>query len=255
MFFILSKLLMFLFKPINWIVIAFLSAIWLKTPWARKVAFYTGLTMLLLFTNPLLSQLAWNAWEPKPVKFEDLEGNFEAVIIPGGYTHAVKEPRDRVHFNKAYDRLARGVELYKKGKANKILLTSGSAQLVGEKVKASLIVEDHLSKWGIPEDDILVEGKSRNTHENAVFSAKKLRNNFQGGDYILVTSASHMYRAKRCFAKEGIQVTTFPADFRSGRIKWELDNLLLPNAGALRGWEILIKEWLGIAAYWVFGYL
>lgn len=255
MFFILSKLLVFLIKPITWVIIAFLSALLLKSRLARKIAFYAGLTILLVFSNPFLSQLTWNYWEPEPVKFEDLQQKYDVAIVLGGYTHSLKKPRDRVHFNEAYDRLARGVELYKQGKADKILLSSGSAQVIGEKVKASLIVEDHLKKWGIPENDLIVESNSRNTHENASLSAKKLKAKYPEGDFILVTSAFHMYRAKACFNQEGIQVKPFPADFRSSSINWELDNLLLPNVGALNGWEILIKEWVGITAYWAFGFL
>ncbi len=255
MFFILSKVLLFLIKPLIWIIVAFLAVIFLKSKKAKKVVFYLGLGLLLLFSNPLLNQFAWNAWEPEPVKFSDIQKTYDVVIVLGGYTHSLKKPRDRVHFNQAFDRLARGVELYKKGKAGKILLSSGSAQVTGEKVKSSLIVEDHLLKREIPQEDLLVEAQSRNTHENARASARKLKKMFPKGDFILVTSAFHMYRAKQCFEAENLEITTFPADFRGGEIVWELDDVLIPSAGAVKSWGVLIKEWVGICAYWLFGYL
>ena len=254
MFFILSKLLMFLIKPVTWIVLALLLALFLKNHKWKQYAFYAGLGILLVFTNPFLNNLAWKAWEAEPVKYEEIDKQYDAVIVLGGYTHSLMKPRDRVHFTAAYDRLSRALELYKLGKADKILLTSGSAQVIGEKVKSSVIIKDHLLRIGIPEADIIIEPGSRNTHENAEYTAKMLKKQYQNGDFLLVTSAFHMYRAKHCFAKEGLKVDTFPADFRSSELNWELDGLLLPSAGALDSWEYLIKEWIGVVAYWVMGY-
>jgi uncharacterized SAM-binding protein YcdF (DUF218 family) len=57
---------------------------------------------------------------------------------------------------------------------------------------------------GIPADRIRVENNATNTHENAVFTARMLSG--AQGKIVLVTSDSHMFRARRCFAKEGVTV-------------------------------------------------
>lgn len=254
MFFILSKLLQFLIKPLTWVFLSLLAGI-IGARAYRKVHFIGAAILLIVFTNPLLSNLAWYTWEAEPVKFEAITQTYDAVIILGGYTHTTQKPRDRVHFSEAYDRLARGVELYKKGKARHIFLTSGSAQVVGERVKSSVILKEHLLQWGIPEADLSIEPNSRNTYENARNTARILHKRMPEGQFLLVTSAFHMPRAHACFQKQNLSVRPFPADFRSYEVSWTPDNLILPSAGALQGWNVLIKEWVGLVAYWVMGYL
>ena len=254
MFFILSKLLRFLIQPVVWIVLALLGSLILPERWSRK-ALFTGVALLVVFTNPFLCNLAWYGWEADPVPFEAVDTGYDAVIVLGGYTHNNQKPKDRVHFSEAYDRLARGVELYQKGKADHILLTSGSPKVIGEKVKSSIILEDHLLQWGIPQEALMIEPNSRNTYENARNTARKLRDTMPDGNFLLVTSAFHMPRARACFAKQDLDVRPFPADFRSYEPSWQPDHLLIPSAGALSSWNILIKEWVGLVAYWVMGYL
>lgn len=57
---------------------------------------------------------------------------------------------------------------------------------------------------GIPADRIRVEGQSTSTRENAEFTARMLAG--ANGRIVLVTSDSHMFRARRCFAKEGVNI-------------------------------------------------
>jgi uncharacterized SAM-binding protein YcdF (DUF218 family) len=57
---------------------------------------------------------------------------------------------------------------------------------------------------GIPADRIRVEDKATNTHENAEFIARMLAGTT--GRIVLLTSDSHMFRARRCFAKEGVGI-------------------------------------------------
>jgi uncharacterized SAM-binding protein YcdF (DUF218 family) len=86
------------------------------------------------------------------------------------------------------------------------------------------------------------EFKSMNTHENAVFSARLLRQ--QDIDrVILVTSSAHMRRAAAEFAAAGIEVTAAPAEM------WTLDERgplrYLPSMLALSRSEIALYEWVG----------
>jgi uncharacterized SAM-binding protein YcdF (DUF218 family) len=92
------------------------------------------------------------------------------------------------------------------------------------------------------------EDQSRNTRENADFSAKILK---QAGisHILLVTDAMHMRRAKTSFEQAGLRVTSAPTVFFSGS---ELSVLsFLPNVEALRRSQYAIYEWLGIIKYWI----
>ncbi|MGA2715696.1 MAG: YdcF family protein [Bryobacteraceae bacterium] len=57
---------------------------------------------------------------------------------------------------------------------------------------------------GIPADRIRVEDKATSTHENAEFTARMLAGTT--GRIVLLTSDSHMFRARRCFVKEGVGI-------------------------------------------------
>jgi uncharacterized SAM-binding protein YcdF (DUF218 family) len=64
---------------------------------------------------------------------------------------------------------------------------------------------------GVPEEAILVEGRSTSTRENALFTMDLLRKRSDlAGPYVLLTSDYHMWRARRAFAKAGLEVRPRP---------------------------------------------
>jgi uncharacterized SAM-binding protein YcdF (DUF218 family) len=65
-------------------------------------------------------------------------------------------------------------------------------------------MRDFLIFNGIPAARIRVEDRATSTHENAVYIARMLGG--ATGRIVLLTSDSHMFRAWRCFAKEGVDV-------------------------------------------------
>ena len=91
-----------------------------------------------------------------------------------------------------------------------ILLSGG--QVYEDTGAEAKIARRVLMSLGVPEDKILTETKSINTSQNARFSAEILRE--QGLSHpILVTSAFHMKRSVLNFAKQGVEVEPFPADY------------------------------------------
>jgi uncharacterized SAM-binding protein YcdF (DUF218 family) len=62
---------------------------------------------------------------------------------------------------------------------------------------------------GLEPERVLVETRSRNTHENALFSAAAIPAK-AGGRWLLVTSASHMPRAVGAFRRQGLAVEPWP---------------------------------------------
>jgi uncharacterized SAM-binding protein YcdF (DUF218 family) len=87
-----------------------------------------------------------------------------------------------------------------------------------------------------------VDGASDDTHENALFSARILRQ--QGIDrIILVTSSAHMVRAAAEFSAAGLEVTAAPAEM------WTLDErgalAFVPSVLALDRSHMALYEWAG----------
>ena len=92
-----------------------------------------------------------------------------------------------------------------------------------------------------------VEGRSRNTLENAVESARILR--ADGIDAVLlVTHAAHMARAARVFAAAGLRVVPAPAG-AGGGLAMPAPRDLQPSAAALHRSADAIHEFLGLAWY------
>jgi uncharacterized SAM-binding protein YcdF (DUF218 family) len=103
---------------------------------------------------------------------------------------------------------------------------------------------------GVADDRILVEGRSRNTVENALF-AQKLAQPKPGETWILVTSATHMPRAVGCFRHIGWSVVPYPVDFRSDA-PWSLEAVVLSRNLAL--FELAFHEWVGLVTYRLLGW-
>lgn len=108
---------------------------------------------------------------------------------------------------------------------------------------------------GVRPGDIVLENRSRNTHENARFSANMLRDQFHTDRCVLVTSASHMRRAVACFRNENVRVTPFAGGFLSRRRSFGLGEYILPNEQTFADSYYLIREMVGYAVYWVMGYV
>jgi uncharacterized SAM-binding protein YcdF (DUF218 family) len=179
---------------------------------------------------------------------------YEVGIVLGGIT-SDKEPRDRVHTSGAADRILHAVQLYREGKIKKILVSGGSGKILQDSVVEAVLLRRLLLHSQVPEEDILLEDQSRNTHENAAFSSRILQAKYPGQKQLLITSAFHMRRALACFEKVGQPVDPFCVDFRGEEYKFTPDVLVIPNSGAIGHWETFIREILGMIAYKVAGYI
>lgn len=91
-----------------------------------------------------------------------------------------------------------------------------------------------------------VEGKSENTEQNAVYSARMLQ-----ADGIkrvlLVTHAMHMPRARQAFEERGIEVVPAPTLFYSHAV-WS-PYMLIPSASGLYRSYYATHEWVGLWWY------
>jgi len=253
MFFYLSKILFFLTTPIVWVFVLLLWGVLTKKTIRKKRLIWAAVITFYFFSNPFIADEFVRAYEEETYTYNDITEAFDAVIVLGGFS--TEDPsRGQIQFHSSTDRLMAGIKLYKTGKANKLMISSGSGQITKPDEKEALYVKDFLLKIGIPEEDLIIESESKNTHENAVFSAKILNEKIENGSYLLVTSAKHMPRAKRCFTKVGLDVMPFSVDHQAGPRIFTLDHLFIPSAHSLIKWQALIKEWIGFIAYKIMGY-
>jgi uncharacterized SAM-binding protein YcdF (DUF218 family) len=253
MFFILSKVLSFLFTPLVWIVGLFAYALITKIEKRRWRSLKAGFVLLLLLSNTAIYNVFMRAWEIPAVKSSELAGTYDAGIVLGGLSN-YDPSMDKVQFNGSGDRMMQALDLYYKGKIKKIVIVSGSGNLLYQQYKEAAFLRDYLLGIGVPDSVILVETESKNTHENAVNVKPILEKNVKNGKYLLITSAFHMRRSLACFKKAGIEVTPYSTDRKSGPWRWDLDFLLVPKVQVMESWDILLHEWLGMITYKLTGY-
>lgn len=121
-----------------------------------------------------------------------------------------------------------------------ILLSGG--QVYADSGTEALIARRVLVGLGVPEEDILLETKSQNTTQNARYSAQILREKGFSRP-ILVTSAFHMPRSVLNFAKQGIEVVPYPADFWTNQKPRVFHySRLRPQSDALSASAVVLQE-------------
>lgn len=91
-----------------------------------------------------------------------------------------------------------------------------------------------------------IEGRSRDTAENAAYSAALLRRDGVAR-VLLVTDAMHMRRARTVFERAGLQVVEAPTMFFGEQARGP--GAWLPSAEGLRRTWFASHEWLGLAWY------
>lgn len=140
----------------------------------------------------------------------------------------------------------------------KILISGGPGNLPFRRKNVSdegQLVARFLVVSGVRHGDIVFENKSRNTHENARFTARILRDRFGTNRCVLVTSAWHMRRAVACFQHENVRPIPFPGAFLSSRRSFEPGEYILPREQPFTDSYYVVRELVGHVAYWVVGYV
>ncbi len=245
MFMLKYALIPFLLPPGIFITLLILSGLWLlikKNRVAGLANCIIGLFMWSLTTTPVS-----NAMMRKLESCFSVPANPRGdviILLGGGVSDGAPDlsgtgaPSENM-----LPRVVTAVRLQEKLKIP--IIVSGGTIFKQVKPEAP-IVRRFLVDLGVPADKIIMEYKSRNTLENALFSREIcLKSGFRSP--ILVTSAYHMKRSVMCFKKAGIEVMPFPAGFKSWpdrRYGW---NDYLP--GRFKDAAIATREYLALLVF------
>lgn len=255
MFFILSKTLGYLVRPLVIVVLFFVAGLLTKKAKRKKWLLGIGFVLLFLFSNEFIANEVMSRWEVKAVPFDSIGRKYTYGILLCGAAKSEVGPPDRVYIGSAADRINHTLQLYKLGYIERILISGGSGRLIDIGVREADELAGLLQLMGVPKEDILVENQSRNTHESAEEVMKILQPRTRPADCLLITSASHMRRSMACFARVGWSCKPFSTDFQGHVRKFSPDVLIIPKLEAFLWWQILLKEWTGYFAYWMAGYI
>lgn len=264
MFIFLSKLLPLFVYPLGAATILILFAIVVNRNSKLRTTFIiAALTILWLssttgFSHLLARSLEWRYPTPDEVP------SAEVIVVLGGGTEPAAKPRPSIEVNGAGDRVLYTAFLFKEGKADHILLSGGDISWLNEGTTTP--AEDMafiLKSIGIPANVLWLENESKNTHENATFSAEILEEN-NVDRILLITSAMHMPRSVALFEKQGLEVIPIPVDFSMTENEFSSDSSgrflrkvmdIIPQASNLALTTNALKEYLGIIVYRLQGWL
>lgn len=180
----------------------------------------------------------------------------DVAVILGGGTDPFQYPRSIAEVNGAGDRVIYGVKLYKDGVVDKLIVTGGTVEWQGTfSTTPAHDMSTLLQLMGVPAEDIIEEGDSLNTYEDAQFSTKII--NEQGWKkVILVTSALHMPRSVQLFKDAGLEVVPAPVDYIITDQEWAdllsptFENIainIMPTSACLKSTTSSMKEYIGMA--------
>ena len=256
MFFVLSKTVGVLLLPTNLlIVLALAGALLTATRFARAgcrlmtaailllaLCAFSPLGNLLLY--PLESRFPpWSAAQSAP----------DGIVVLGGPIDAdLSVAHDVPVIHSGADRIVAAAALARKYPDARIIYAGGSANLVGSDAREADYAATIFESLGIDKARLIMDRRSRNTYENALFS-KELAAPKSGERWLLVTSAFHMPRAIGLFRQVGFAVEPYPVDWRVGR---SAADILAFTPLALEGLgrtDVAVREWIGLVAYRIAG--
>jgi uncharacterized SAM-binding protein YcdF (DUF218 family) len=243
MYFIFSKVLLFLLFPLNWVIVSLLIALFSKKPKLKRRSFVTGIALLVIFTNPYLLYLFAKNWDIGPGQLNKGR-TYSTAIVLGGF--AGEDKNGNGVFNENANRFIEGVRLKESGKASHILVSSGNGNLQQSSFREAAWTQGVLKEFKLPDTAVLIEQNSRNTFENAAFSKQVLEKAHLPPPYLLVTSAWHMRRAFYIFKKAGMDVIAWPSGRITENAKFSAGDYIMPDADVLSDWNLYLKEVVGL---------
>jgi uncharacterized SAM-binding protein YcdF (DUF218 family) len=250
MFFVLSKTLGFFASPSNLLLSIGLAGIVLMATRWRRFGRRLAATSVILLAVAGLSPLG--NWLIMPLEdrfppWDATRGAPDGIVVLGGaISPELSLARGAPDLNEAAERITAAASLARRYPDARIVYSGGTGRLTGRHGIEADIAADLFETIGLPRGRLMLEGRSRNTVENAEFS-RALAAPKAGERWLLVTSAYHVPRAVGVFRQAGFAVEAYPVDWRTSS-----DDIWLPFdtvSSGLRRTDTAVREWFGLLAY------
>ncbi len=256
MFFVLSKTLGVMMLPTNFLLgLGLVGALLLLTRKARlgrRLMAVSLVSLAFCGFSPFGSLLMY-ALESRFPAWDASRGAPDGIVVLGGPIDAdLSVAHDTPVIRSAPDRIVAAAMLARRYPNIRIVFSGGSPNLISNDAReadyAGLVFEG----LGIDRARLIMERRSRNTLENALFS-KELAAPKPGERWLLVTSAFHMPRAVGLFRKAGFAVEPYPVDWRVGTTLRDALSLSEVAGSGFGATDAAVREWMGLVAYRVTG--
>ena len=232
-----------------------LAAVWVAILLLRgqnrrrwQIAMVVLVAMWALSAMPIVGDVLLGRLENISPPLEPAQARSDTIVVLSAGVRSYQGPQEPLHLDAATSqRCVYGLWFFRQTHARRIVVSGGVVK-PGSAPAASLM-RDYLVSLGVPASGILVEDESLSTMENAAFCRKILAPQ-QIEKVVLVTDASHMFRAARCFRAYGIEVQEAPCNFQAAPFRWSL-GMFLPNSASAGCTRRLAYEVAGLASSWL----
>ncbi len=254
MFFYASKIFWFLVAPGNLLLILLVAGTLLL--WIGRRRSGRGLITLAAVLWLGVAIVPAGTWmvvhlEERFPPPDRLPAAVDGIIVLGGLLDpAVSVARGQVALTAAAERLVELPGLIRRYPGTRLVFTGGSGDPFEQRFKEADMVRPVLEGMGLETSRLILENRSRNTWENAVFTRDLVRP--EAGDrWLLVTSAFHMPRAVGCFRRAGWDVVPMPVDYGFRGPQDIAFGFSLING--LSNLDKGLHEWIGLLVYYLSG--
>jgi uncharacterized SAM-binding protein YcdF (DUF218 family) len=235
--------------------LAVVSLWWKRRETRRRLLILTILfASLIILSTPVVGNLTLRSLEDLFPPLEQRPTDAEIIVVlAGGVRISDDDTKPTEPDVNTLERCRHAADLYRRGPACRILASGGKVDSEGKGPAFAEVMRDLLVQLNVKVTDVIVEGASRTTFENAV-ECRKLLDQLSVRKIVLVTDAVHMNRALACFRKQGLEVVPAPCHFQAEQLQGSLQDFL-PDPNAIQACGDATHEWLGMAWYWLQGKL
>ncbi len=252
-FYIFSKFVIIFFRPLFWVIVLPMLALFTKRPKRKKWLIITGISIGFLCSNRIFVNELALAWEPEFV--QENEPLPRLAVVLGGFAE-YDASRRNISISEEGERIYKAMELYRKGLIDTIVISGGPSSYFGTQNSEAFYARKYLIGLGVDSNHVFTENRSMNTHENAINTKILLDRIAPGRPVLIISSAFHIPRAVKCFSKQGLKCKGYPVHFISKPSRGYLPvDYVIPWAPAMVEFDQLSKEWIGYLGYRVTGKL
>lgn len=251
MTYLASKLFGFLVTPSNLVATVCLIGVVLSlTRWRLVGVRICAAGILLLLVcgySPLGNVLLLTLSERFPAWNEAGRAPDGIIVLGGAINPDLTAVRGAPEVNESAERMTAAAVLARRFPNAKIVLSGGNANPFHPLSTEAEVGRKFLEDLGVAGDRIVMEGRSRTTYENAMFT-RPLIHPASGERWLLLTSAYHMPRAMGVFRAAGYAVEAYPVDWRT-RGWIDASRPFLSLSGGLGRLDTAMHEWAGLVGY------
>ncbi len=246
----LQEIAKILINPLLYIWLGILVVLFIKR---RNLKLIITINIFFYFaTIPFTSYVFNRIWSVEDT-FNPFSHYDAAIVLMGVTDHKwyienknkFPDIENYYRFNLNADRVLKGVSLVKSARADVLLI----GELIIGDFNETVVVKKFALSNGLREDQINIYGKIERTLDEAInIKAFVIENSIQ--KILLITSASHMRRARAMFKQQGLMPETYSVNRGGRNITWEY---FIPSPEGADYAMVCLYELVGYFGYYFRG--